>query len=410
MKKYALIYLIAIFTFIGTPLSLFSQHLFFKEGSSKEVLPFKFIHNLIIVQLSINGSERLNFIVDSGVGPMIITDPLLVDSLHTTNAQSYKIRGRGEGADLEAYILNGIQVDIKSRISGKLSAILLKEDPFKLNHFLGLSIHGIIGTDLFSSFQVEINYAKRKIKLYAFDRPVRKPKHNLPIELINGKPYVNTKIELEDGSIDSLLLLIDTGASHAISLDLTDNNQQLMPLTTIPANLGIGLSGPITGTIGRLKSIGLGDFDLKHVIAAFPRYEDPYLQMLMSKQNGSIGGEILRRFKVFINYLDESIYFKTSKYFKDPLEYDMSGMEIYIVNDDNRKRYFINRVEKGSPAEKVGLREHDEILFIDAKDIRSFTVNEVYALLQKETKKDMLIHVLRGNQILFKLLKLRRRI
>jgi hypothetical protein len=301
-------------------------------------------------------------------------------------------------------------VQIGKYSSGYLTAILLKDDPFQLNLFLGIPIHGIIGADFFNSFQVEINYTRKKITFYAQDKLIKKPGQSLPLQVIGGKPYLKVGITTKENQVDTLLLLIDTGASHAISLDLTDENRTLQPAKTIPANLGIGLSGPISGTIGRLEEIDFGHFSFSNVIAAFPQYEDSDLRTIMTRNSGSVGGELLKRFTVLFDYSRGQLYLKKNKNYKAPFEYDMSGIEIYILKDDGKNRYFINRIEKDSPAEHVGLQVDDEILSIDLKDVKQYSLNDIYGLLQSETKTELIIQVLRDDEILFKFLELKRRI
>src|SRR5690606_6301140 len=96
----------------------------------------------------------LNFILDSGVGPMIITDSAMVDSLQRGEVSLYRIQGRGVGPEIEAYLIHGLNIAIGKHVTGALSAILLKDEPFELSYFLGIRIHGIIGSDFFNRFQV----------------------------------------------------------------------------------------------------------------------------------------------------------------------------------------------------------------------------------------------------------------
>lgn len=387
-----------------------SQKIDFKGSYTQSQIPFDFIQNLVIIQMSVDDSGPLNFILDSGVGPLIITDSAIVDSLQTDDVFMYRIRGRGIGPEIEAYLIHDIKVSIGRHASGHLSAVLLKNEPFRLSFFLGIPIHGIIGSDFFNSFKVHLSYTKKKISFYRFDTPMKMRGNRLPIQIIGGKPYANFEILKEDGEVDTLLLLIDTGAGHAVSLDLTEDQMDLKPKATIPANLGIGLSGPIDGYIGRLRRIDFYGFSMNGVIAAFPQYEDLELRNLMTIQKGSIGGELLKRFNILFDYSKKELYFKKNRFYKAPFEYDMAGIEIYAVKDKNRNRFFVNRVEKNSPAELQGFAVDDELLFINFKDVNQYSLNELYGLFKKESKNGLIIQLRRGNEVIFKFLNLRRRI
>ncbi|MCK5700051.1 MAG: aspartate aminotransferase, partial [Cyclobacteriaceae bacterium] len=67
-----------IFLFSSNANLLFAQssmiHLHFKKSRTKKIdLRFKMIHNLIIIPAFINGSDTLNFILDTGVSHTMIT-------------------------------------------------------------------------------------------------------------------------------------------------------------------------------------------------------------------------------------------------------------------------------------------------------------------------------------------------
>ena len=411
MKRYFLIRLIILIGSFGLILPAFSQKLSFNNGHRKDVMRFKLVHNLIVIPVFVNDKGPFNFILDSGVKPIIITDSSIVSPLDTVSLFISRIRGRGIGPELEAFVMTNLSVDIGDVSGNKLSAILLKEDPFHLSAYVGMPIHGIIGSDVFNNFIVKLNYLGKKLTLYNPEERVRKRGDRIPIQLIDEKPYVNVLVSNENGAKDSLLLLIDSGAGHAFSLDLTDKQKRIQPPKTIAGNLGKGLGGSIFGLVGRLPVIQLGDFSIKNVVVAFPMYEDVTIRSLMTERSGSIGGELLKRFNVLFDYSRQEIYLKKNRQFKNPYEYDMSGMEVYVLNDEeDGSRFFISQIDEGTPAEKEGFLVGDEILSINFKDASRYTLDDINDLLQEETSVGLIFQVLRDDQVLVKLLKLERRI
>ncbi|TCK80978.1 PDZ domain-containing protein [Albibacterium bauzanense] len=411
MKRYFLIRLIILIGSFGLILPAFSQKLSFNNGHRKDVMRFKLVHNLIVIPVFVNDRGPFNFILDSGVKPIIITDSSIVSPLDTVSLFLSRIRGRGIGPELEAFVMTNLSIDVGDASGDKLSGILLKEDPFHLSAYVGIPIHGIIGSDVFNSFMVKLNYLSSKMTLYNPEEKIRKRGDQIPIQLIDEKPYVNVLVSSEDGSKDSLLLLIDSGAGHAFSLDLTDDQKRIHPAKTIEGNLGKGLSGSIYGLVGRLPEIQLGEFSVKKVVVAFPMYEDISVRSIMTERSGSIGGELLKRFHVLFDYSRQEMYLKKNREFRKPYEYDMSGMEVYILTDEeNHKRFFISQIDKDTPAEKEGFLAGDEILSINFKDVEGYTLDDINNLLQEETTTDLLFQILRDDQILVKLLELKRRI
>lgn len=385
-----------------------AQQMYFEGSRERDRLSFELVHNLTVIQVTIDGRGVYNFILDTGVGPLIITDPALVASLYSGEFPTYRIRGRGVGPELEAYVINNLKVGVGRYGRGELSAVLLKNDPFGLSGYVGMPVHGLIGSDFFRSYQVRIDYAGKRLRFYSPSARLPKRGERVALTIIKDKPYIPVVFK-QPGRSDSLLLLVDSGAGHAVSLDLRDDDQHLFPEKTIAANLGIGLGGPISGHIGRFPEVQVGDFRFGNIIAAYPHYSDQQLYLLMTEKPGSIGGELLRRFTVTFDYSRQEMYLRKNKHFREPFEHDMSGMEIYGLNT-GEKRFFISRIEAGSPAEKAGFRVDDEILSINFEPIERYTLQKINQLLQKESQGQLIFEIVREEDILFKMITLRRRI
>src|SRR5690606_17112533 len=141
----------------------------------------------------------------------------------------------------------------------------------------------------------------------------------------------------------------------AFSLDLKDEQLYIRPEKIISGSLGKGLSGAIFGFVGRLPIVQVGKFSIENSVVAFPIYEDGNIRTIMTENNGSVGGELLKRFHVVIDYAEGEVYLKKNRQFKKPYEYDMSGMEIYVLHEEEEDdRFFISYIEEGTPADLEG--------------------------------------------------------
>ena len=87
----------------------------------------------------------------------------------------------------------------------------------------------------------------------------------------------------------------------------------------------------------------------------------------------------------------------------------MSGLEIFI-KPGKINRFFVNRVEVGSQAEKGGFEVGDELLSINFKPINFSSLDEVTSLLKYDDQKTIIIELARKDNILIKSLKLKRRV
>ena len=70
----------------------------FKSGRKKQVVPFRLVKNLMVVPMTINGQGPYNFVLDTGVGLCLITDPALLNILKPTYVRDIRITGFGENS------------------------------------------------------------------------------------------------------------------------------------------------------------------------------------------------------------------------------------------------------------------------------------------------------------------------
>ena len=394
VKYYLVLIILSVLIFLSESSS--AQYFKFEGKRKREVIQFKLVKNLMIIPVIINGSGPYNFVLDTGVGLFLITDPKLVDTIQISNLRSIKITGFGAGSDLGAFVTPSLKVEIGSTVAESISAAILKKDIFELSSYAGMPIHGLIGYEFFNSFTVKISYATSVITIYRPDkRYILRKGTKIPITIEEKKPYMVTEITLSDGRKISVKLIIDTGAGHPVSLENYEGRPFDIPPVNIAANLGVGLSGAINGYIGRIPSIKLGKYTLNNVIASFPDYSDVGSRVMSVSRNGNMGNSILKRFDVLFDYAAQAMYLKPSAYLKEPFEHDMSGMELASAGPDYT-RVVITRIEPFSPAEAIGLRKDDEILAINFKAVSGMTMQEIDNLFRSRDGRSFILEVVRN--------------
>jgi predicted aspartyl protease len=371
-----------------------AQKFDFPGKRKKELVPFKMVKNLMIIKLTVNGKGPFNFVLDTGVGLFIISDPKLIDSVAIKNLRSINIMGLGAGEPLSAYVTPSIDIGFGSTSARGVSAAILKKDIFELSNYVGMPIHGLIGFEFFNSFIVRINFNLSMLTIYRPDTHyVLKKGHRIPLSIEDRKPYLFSEIELERGEKVLVKLILDTGAGHPLSLETYEGLPFEIPGVSIEGNLGIGLTGPISGRIGRLAAVTLGKHRLENVIAAFPNYEDVAAKVYSVKRNGNMGITFLKRFNVVFDYNSSALYIKPGTLLSEPFEHDMSGMELASAGD-KYERLLISRVEPGSPAAEAGLSRDDEILAINFKPVADMNATEIDNLFRSKSERSLILDVL----------------
>jgi hypothetical protein len=387
-----------------------AQYFDLDTGRRQIKLPFKIVRNLIVIQLKINNAGPYNFILDTGVGLMIITEPKLVDSIALPNKRTIKLPGLGEGEAYEAYVTPALKIDIPGLKSYDVAAAILKTDHFNLSNFAGIPVHGLLGYEFFNNLAVKLNFMDSTMTVYRPKDPRLFKKGTLiPITIEGHKPYIKTKVKLPNGTEQSCKLIIDLGAGHPVSLENMIKKNGL-PQKFIIANLGIGLSGPISGFLSRIDEIDLGKYKIKKIITSFPNdYDEQTMQYLSTPRDGNIGVGLLKKFNVTFDYHDNALYLKPNANFDEPFEHDMSGLEYYAAGDDF-KHVIISRVEPGSAGDEVGLEKDDEITAINFKPVGDMTLEQIDDILKSRNERSLLLEIYHDHKYDKVILTLKRRI
>lgn len=393
-----------------------AQKFQFEGEKNRETIKFIQIKNLIIIPVFINGKGPYNFLLDTGVGQMIITDTTFIKDLNLKNAKVFKIQGYGLGEGIEAALTRNITAAVGKATIKNIPTAVFKTDIFDLSSYLGIRIDGILGYYFFNSFVVRVNYSSNEITYYNHEANIKRKGVRLPIKIINAKPYIDARISIKDTIDTTVQLLVDNGSSHPLMMESLKNMAFPLPKTTIPANLGVGINGEIKGSMGRVDLLKIRDFSFRQILSGFPDFSVQRTEQAETSRNGTLGAEVLKHFLVTFDYKNEALYLKKKGSFKGKSDHDMSGMEIYIDHDillDGKNpvdRYYIGRIEPGSPAEEIGITAGDQINSIDFRSMRTFTLNELTELLRERDGKQLVIEIERKTKRFFVVLTLKRRI
>jgi hypothetical protein len=373
----------------------------FDDPRDKSItIEFKSASNLIIIPVTINESDTLNFILDTGVRFPIITELPFVNKLNLNYLMPVQIQGLGEGHELTAYRSANNSIKLNGLTAWNQEIQMIIDENFQISHMLGLPVHGLIGFNLFKDYIVKIDYSSEKLTLYRpehYKYRDRKKDIILPLHFDGNKPFVRTSIVTEELQEVPVKLLVDTGASDAIWLSEKSDKRIGIPQNHIETFLGRGLNGDLYGTKGRIDGLWVGPLVLPKPIVAFPN-SDLIDQLISSNdRNGTIGAEILRRFLVTIDYRNSRMTLRPTYRVKEDFNYNMSGMEV-INPMPGLPIFTITDIRENSPAYFAGLQVNDQILSLNNSNHRSLELNDINLLLQSRENKKIKITVLREGE------------
>lgn len=376
---------------------------FEKAQMRKARIPFLIQRNLIVVETWLNGRGPYNFLLDTGIGASLITDPRLGQELDLPMEGRFLVAGAGEERPLEAFQIPGVAVRLLGGVEApKLPFLILSDDVLNLSGYVGMPIHGLLGSDIFRSFVVEID-PERQLLLMHEPTHYRPPRGGrwarLPLDMEGRKAYLTLPVQVDASRTLPMKLVLDTGAGHALSLETTSDTRLQLPATRLRTPLGRGLNGNINGYLGRVPALQLGRYRMPSMLTSFPDAADVALRAEVPR-NGNLGFELLKRFRVIIDYQHNVLLLRPNLLFREPFEHDMCGFDI-LATGANYRQFKVLRVEPNSPADRAGLRVGEEILSINLIPAEFFTLNQFSRMLHSEDGRQLLFVVRRTDGELY---------
>jgi hypothetical protein len=379
-----------------------SANVEFASGQSALNIPFEFEFNQIVLQVRVNNSAPLKFMFDTGAGISLLSAKKAAE---LNLKQVDTVKATGVGGSLEGSLANGISLSVPGvTVQNQRLALLPLDVPF----CEGKDIEGIIGYDFIKEFVVEINYETRRLSL--FDPSSYQYQGHGPVFplIMKGTPRVHAQIAVPGKPAIEGVFEIDTGSDGVLTINSPFVNRQKLvsALTAQVANIDRGLGGESKRVDARLSFMQLGPFKINAPIVGLSI--DTVGAMAAEDNDGPIGNEIMRRFKVTIDYSRQRLMLEPNSHLSEPFEIDMSGISIDAQGKDCRI-FKVEEVTEKSPAAEAGILNGDEIIAIDGKPANQFTSSRIEKLLMQDGAARSLT-LRRDGKIRAVTIKLRRRI
>jgi hypothetical protein len=375
------------------------------RGEALHSVPFELYDGRIYIQVSGTGFSPRTFLLDTGAQITHLTSELVREAGLKTSG-SLGITGVGPGRIQGTYV-RGASLDIGGvRLRAERAIAAPGEALFgPVYSSSGKRFEGVIGYDLFARYAVEIDYERRVLRF--FDPAQYAPPAGadlVPIRLVDRKPYLTGIVSLGGKTIPANLHL-DTGSGGGLGFNgnfVEDQDLLALAGTTLPSfNRGVG--GTTAARLGRAGSLTIGSTTV----------ERPFMTLALaqgrgvhSESAGRIGGAILRRFTLGINYSARTVALVPNSNFGRPIETDMSGLGLVSGSDGS---VIVSAVAPDSPAREAGVAEGDCLIGIDGRSAAAMTLEEIRAVLMQHGETRSLLISREGQEIAVPI-TLRRRI
>ena len=353
-------------------------------------IPFELATRHVMVQVSVNKSRPLSFVLDTGANVAIIRMATAVE-LGLSLEGSVSTGGAGAGSQAGRRVKNATWSLVG--LEGFTQPVLLALPFPELPPGLGRDVDGIIGGEFIKQFVVALDYQARAMTLYdrqAFSYTGTGQALALDFNA-NGHPVVKAAVTPLNGTPieDEFLFDIGSGAALVLHTPFVSEHKLLdPPLKTIRAIGGVGAGGRVEGRIGRVAALQIGSFTIRTPITMFA--QDQAGAFADRRLGGNIGAQIASRFRTILDYARRRVIFEPSPAFDDPFDRAFSGLALRAEGPDYRT-FRVREVLEESPATEAGLQAGDVITNIDGVAAADLTLSALNEMLESAVAHELTI-------------------
>jgi len=339
------------------------------------VIPVEVYAQHVFVPMRISGGEAAWFFLDTGAGTSVVTK-VWAERIGLKTEGSLKAVGAAgsQGIAMARNVLLGLPgLDVPLAVIGVLDAA-------RVPGMFGRRWEGALGYDFLSRVVVKVDYEHSQ--MIVTDPAAFTPDQNavaLHVTFLGNWPLVAAKILLPGRKPVEVKCFIDSGAGGLILATPFVKSNRVMDVVKKRVEGAVyGVGGVSKHYFGRIAGIDLGGLVVRGPVAGFS--EDTSEGALSTEIGAMIGGEILQRFTVTIDYPHGRIWLEPNSRFAEPFHPNESGLSL-IASGPGFHRFECDRVESGSPAERAGMRKNDVLAAIDRHPATELNLDQVDHLL-----------------------------
>jgi len=256
----------------------------FDRPDGHTVVPVELSRNGLFFKVRVGNSEPIWFTLDSGSGATYL-DRNVARKFGLQSEGKRKVRGAGEGS---------IDVDVIKNVDFELPGLSTWSHEIHTISFQGQheqwgrQLDGLFGYDFLERFVVVIDYKGKQLTVIEpANFEYEGPGTALDLEFQGRLPFVRGTITVSGGLSEDSLFLVDSGSQDAVDHPLIAKASGARPTVA-----GVGFGEETSGVFGRVERFTLGPFEMEGLSGVAGQGLGSHL----------IGGQILSRFKVVLNY------------------------------------------------------------------------------------------------------------
>jgi len=260
------------------------------DSVQEVTLRFTTVNNLILLPVTINDSIQVNLILDTGCRNLVLFGKRFQKLFNLEPNRNVQFSGLGSGKPVVGGLALNNKVSIDAVLGENIPVVVIPNQ----NLFSAYTkVHGVIGYDIFTKFEVEFNLSK---KLITF-RPAAKAElaaafTRVPIRIEDSRPLIDCRVIFTDDKTHLCDLMIDTGSTLGLLLKTTEiENYHLTGRKTV---LGRGFNGVFEGIETITEKVILSELEIRSVQTGI--IHSPW------HNYASIGMDVMKDYSLVLNY------------------------------------------------------------------------------------------------------------
>jgi hypothetical protein len=293
MKAFMKIFTLPMLLMLTSSINSFSAPrpgFYIPEHIQQVMLRYKMIDNLIVLPVTINDTVQVNLILDTGCRNLVLFGKRYQKLFSFAPNHVVKFSGLGQGSQVVGKLSLHNKVSIDAVLGEEIPVVVIERQNLFQQY---TQIHGVIGYDIFTKFEVEINPATHEITFRPAATATLAPDFQcVPIRIEDARPLIDCRVIFTKDKTHLCDLMIDTGSALGLLLKTTDINQyEAGGKKTV---LGRGLNGSIYGLTTSTEKLVVGGLEINNLMTGI--IQSPW------HNNASIGMEVLKDYSLVLNY------------------------------------------------------------------------------------------------------------
>lgn len=348
---------------------------------------------LVWIEVSVNGSDPLPFLLDTGFDYSVI-DAGVAASLSLTVSDPDTVPQPGGPVEI------GLAEDVTIGMpGGDFPDWTLRVIPIAAaSQVVGREFAGIIGHDVLAERVWRIDYEAGTMTVYEASTVLSTHGAEIAVEVIAAEPFIEAAIEQPHAGTIPGRFKLDTGSTDVAGLNLNFHEDAgvLAPGQTTIGVPGVAVGGETTGILYRIGAFRIGPYSISSPVigatlesAGFENRADA----------GTIGGAILRQFTLTLDYPRNRILLEPNSAYGEPAGEDLSGLWA-VANGVDFSVAVVRFVVPDSPAARAGVLANDLILAVDDVPVSDLRLSGLFDLLRTGAGSTRVLRIDRGGESL----------